>query len=199
MGGMANQITSLTIVYSTVDSGASQIKHQSSVSLAFIHGIHRWQGTNNAENVSIWWRHHDINFTGDAESTYMGVYRKNERAPPDNHHTNIIIMTRDEGHGVSHHRHLDYFSQSPVQANSKETSITVSLWDGNPRLDSPHKIWKIFYVIHVVTIFDRTCILIWYQNGRRCLYGLSNTPNTLIMMYIDINYWNAAKVWACQK
>ena len=39
---MASQITSLTIVYSIVYSGADQRKHQSSVSLAFVRGIHRW-------------------------------------------------------------------------------------------------------------------------------------------------------------
>ena len=38
---MASQITSLTIVYSTVYSGADQRKHQRSVSLAFVRGIHR--------------------------------------------------------------------------------------------------------------------------------------------------------------
>ena len=41
MGGMASQITSLTIVYSTVYSGADQRKHQSSASLAFVCGIRR--------------------------------------------------------------------------------------------------------------------------------------------------------------
>ena len=39
---MASQITSLTIVYSTVHSGADHRKHQSSASLAFVQGIHRW-------------------------------------------------------------------------------------------------------------------------------------------------------------
>ena len=38
---MANQTTSLTIVYPAVYSGAYQIKHQSSASLAFVRGIHR--------------------------------------------------------------------------------------------------------------------------------------------------------------
>ena len=42
MGAMAFQITSLAIVYSTVYSGADQRKHQSSTSLAFVRGIHRW-------------------------------------------------------------------------------------------------------------------------------------------------------------
>ena len=41
MGTIASQITSLTIVYSTFDSDADQRKHQSSVSLAFVRGIHR--------------------------------------------------------------------------------------------------------------------------------------------------------------
>ena len=42
MDAMASQITSLTIVYSTVYSGADQRKHQSSASLAFVRAIHRW-------------------------------------------------------------------------------------------------------------------------------------------------------------
>ena len=40
-------------------------KHQSSASLAFVWGIHRWpvnsphkKRASNAENISIWWRHH---------------------------------------------------------------------------------------------------------------------------------------------
>ena len=41
MGAVASQITSLTIVYSTVYSDADQRKHQSSASLAFVRGIHR--------------------------------------------------------------------------------------------------------------------------------------------------------------
>ena len=42
MSAMASQITSLTIVYSTVYSGADQSIHQNSASLAFVRGIHRW-------------------------------------------------------------------------------------------------------------------------------------------------------------
>ena len=57
MGSIASLITSLTIVYSIVYSDAYQRKHQSSASLAFAFPA---QMANNAENVSIWWRHHDI-------------------------------------------------------------------------------------------------------------------------------------------
>ena len=65
MGAMASQITSLTIVCSTVCQGADERKYQSSVSLAFVRGIHRgpWnsptQRDRNAENVSIWRHHHE--------------------------------------------------------------------------------------------------------------------------------------------
>ena len=41
MTTVASQITSLTVVYSIVYSGAEQRKHQSSASLAFVRGIHR--------------------------------------------------------------------------------------------------------------------------------------------------------------
>ena len=42
MGTVASQITSLTIVYSTVYSGADQRKHERSASLAFVRGIYWW-------------------------------------------------------------------------------------------------------------------------------------------------------------
>ena len=41
MGVIASQVTSLTIIYSTVYSDADQRKNQSSASLAFVQGIHR--------------------------------------------------------------------------------------------------------------------------------------------------------------
>ena len=41
MGTIASQITSLTIVYSAVYSGADQSKRQSSASLAFVWETHR--------------------------------------------------------------------------------------------------------------------------------------------------------------
>ena len=55
MGAMASQITSLTIVYSTVYS--SLCAGNSPVTDKFLA-----QMASNAENVSIWWRHHDFYF-----------------------------------------------------------------------------------------------------------------------------------------
>ena len=65
MNVMSSQITSLAIVYSTVYSDVDQRKHQSSASLTFVQGIHRWPVNSphkwpvTRKNVSIWWRHHD--------------------------------------------------------------------------------------------------------------------------------------------
>ena len=65
MSGIASQITSLTIVFSTLYLDTDQGKHQSSASLAFCAGNSPEAGefpaqmASNAENVSIWWRHHD--------------------------------------------------------------------------------------------------------------------------------------------
>ena len=57
MGAIASHITSL---YSTVYSDADERKHQSSASLAFVRGTGEFpaQMASNAEDVSIWWRHH---------------------------------------------------------------------------------------------------------------------------------------------
>ena len=51
MGAMASQVTSLTIVYSTVYSGSDQRKYHSA-SLAFVRGIHRWPVNSPHKNVS---------------------------------------------------------------------------------------------------------------------------------------------------
>ena len=54
LSAKTSQITSVSIVCSTVRSGTVQRKHQSFALLAFVRGIHRWP-----ETVSIWWRHHE--------------------------------------------------------------------------------------------------------------------------------------------
>ena len=60
MAVMASKITSLAI-YSTVYSYVDQRKHQSSASLVFVRGLHRWPVNSPHKwpvNVSIWWCHH---------------------------------------------------------------------------------------------------------------------------------------------
>ena len=69
MGGIVSQITSLTIVYSTVYSDAHQRKHQSVTGLFVGNtpetGEFPAQMASNAEDISIWWRHYDIDDLAD--------------------------------------------------------------------------------------------------------------------------------------
>ena len=69
---MASQITSVSIVYSTICSGADPRKYQRSGSLAFVKGIHWWSVDSPHKGpvtpVSIWWRHHDVLNTHTAPS-----------------------------------------------------------------------------------------------------------------------------------
>ena len=63
-GAVACQITSLTIVYSTVCLSADQRKHYSSASVAFagnspVTGEFSAQTASYAESVFIWWYHHE--------------------------------------------------------------------------------------------------------------------------------------------
>ena len=71
MGAIASQITSLTIVYSTIYSGADQSKHQKLRITGLCVGNSPGTGefpvqmASYAENVSIWWRHYakDVNLS----------------------------------------------------------------------------------------------------------------------------------------
>ena len=64
MGAMTSQITRLTIVYSTVHSGADSKKTSNlrvtgfCVGNSAVTGEFPAQMASNAENVSIWWRQH---------------------------------------------------------------------------------------------------------------------------------------------
>ena len=55
---MGSQITSLTIVYSTVYSGADGKTHQSSASMAFVRGIHWWP-VNSLHKGPVMWKMFD--------------------------------------------------------------------------------------------------------------------------------------------
>ena len=69
MSALASSITSVSIVCSTAYSGADQRTHQSSASLAFVRGIHRWPShyLNQCWNIVNWtianklqWNFHQI-------------------------------------------------------------------------------------------------------------------------------------------
>ena len=64
MSAMASQSPASRLFAQRFSQGADKRKHQSSASVAFVRGIHRWSVNSphkwpiNAENVSIWWRNH---------------------------------------------------------------------------------------------------------------------------------------------
>ena len=74
MSTMVSQITSVSVVYPTVCSGADRRKHQSSASP--VTGDFPAQRVSNADNVSIWWRHHEYK---DMEAQYAKDAKFNKK------------------------------------------------------------------------------------------------------------------------
>ena len=89
MSAMASQITNLTIVYSSVYSGADRRKHQSSASLAFVRGIHRWPVNSPHKGPVtrkmfpfdhvklLYYKHRDSNYKDDPAFRSLNVYNGN--------------------------------------------------------------------------------------------------------------------------
>ena len=99
MSTMASQITSLTIVYSTVYSGADERKHQRSALLALVWRIFPAQRASNAENVPNWWRHHVC---------FVVVSRMS-------HETTLKIKLRSHMRGaVAERRRVDFDIPAPL-------------------------------------------------------------------------------------
>ena len=132
MGAMASQITGVSIVYSSVGSGANQRKHESSASLAFVKGIHRWipaQKASNTEKVFIWWRHHARYFPR------LSLAR--DEGPPLYHRTRCYLITKtlisDKNRVIWHvhihpnmkHTQTTYFSTGGSNCLNTETIINV--------------------------------------------------------------------------
>ena len=81
MSAISSQITSLTIVYSTFMQSQIKEKNQSSMSLAFVRGIHLWSVISRTKGqlrgfLSIWWRHHACLFDYGSASIYMYFFKR---------------------------------------------------------------------------------------------------------------------------
>ena len=97
MTTVASQITSPTIVYSIVYSGADQRKHQSSAPLAFC-----------AENVFIWWCHHV-----EDDSSHSGGFTQQK--------------ARNEGFGGFNEPEQDFKQNSRVAGELRRRNATVTV------------------------------------------------------------------------
>ena len=124
MSAMASQITNLTIVCSTVYSAADQRKHQSSASLAFVWGIHRWpvnsphKGLVTCKNVSISCCH---------QATWLHDY-----SPGGKTTKRKISRSRETAKlGCKFHVILIYDRHTPAKFNSDRTSLEPHLVASN--------------------------------------------------------------------
>ena len=92
MSAMASQNSSISTVLA-VCSVAHQRNHQSSASLAFVRGIHRWpvdsphKGPVTRKIFPIWWRHHD-----QVISLYHGICRVCNNIPQRSQEVGRIHM-----------------------------------------------------------------------------------------------------------
>ena len=152
MGAIASQITSLTIGYLTVYSGADHRKHQSPASLAFVLGIHRWpvNSLHNwpaTENISIWWRHHDQPLPW-----WPTIYPKPIRRNAKLFLTVLQLCDREQRHAFgmlikSHHYHyqlayVQKFTEQSIQCHFWVITLTQfapkTNPDGNAKKNRPN-------------------------------------------------------------
>ena len=100
MSSMASQITSASIVCSTVCSGAGQRKHQSSAWLAFVRGIQRWP-MNSPHKESV---------TPDSKAIWGPMGPTWVLSAPDGPHVGPMNLAIRDAVNVSiWWRHYDYF------------------------------------------------------------------------------------------
>ena len=95
MSAMASQITRRTIVYSSVYSGADKRKHQKLRITGLcegnspVTGEFPTQRASDAENISIWWRHHGSNPFYRQNREYSDVFSDLELMMPWQHAISI--------------------------------------------------------------------------------------------------------------
>ena len=164
MGAMASKITSLTIVYSTVYSGTDHRKRQSSASLAFVRGIHRRsvnefpaQTASNAENVSIWWRHHVLLLMWhQTNSPYVAMNHLQKQVHLDTVQSAMPGDWTDMGW-------ITTGSTSTTQApNRKKTNVFTPQSKCNAKCDYPAIPYSefvfIWYILKSFTIYNNTVL-----------------------------------------
>ena len=100
MSVMASQITSLTIVYSTVYAGADKKKTSKlrvtglCVGNSPVTCIFPAQTASNAENVSIWWRHHVYQHVPSANRKINQCDINHSNLTTGSFQTDILIRTQ---------------------------------------------------------------------------------------------------------
>ena len=108
MTTVASQITSLTIVYSIIYSFADQKTSKLRfpglcVGNAPGTGEFPAQMASNAENVFIWWRHHDYTFLHFAPKYFMSVFLAGKQLPRGSYVTKSSqdYTNREQGNSIA--------------------------------------------------------------------------------------------------
>ena len=96
MGTIASQITSLTIINSTVCSDADKEnikapRHWLCAGNSLVTGEFPTQMASNEENVAIWWRHHVITRSQQCLSFLVGLLNYSDVTWASCRHTNVLI------------------------------------------------------------------------------------------------------------
>ena len=140
MRTVAYQITSLTIAYSTVYSGAAKKYHQSCASLTFVRRIQLWpvsslhKKASDAKNVSIWWHHHSSR-----KDAPLCIYRVSFYAiRPEQNGRNFADSIPSAFSWIKWAHCCQYFTEvcqkGSDDSNSELVKVIVWYWKGdNPR------------------------------------------------------------------
>ena len=178
MSAMASQIISLAIVNSAVYSGADQRKHQRSASLAFCKGIppvtaeFPAQRASDAENVSIRWRHHDIDHwdPGPLSQTMFPRYNNVIMGSMASQITSLAVVYPAVYSGADQRRHQSSASLAFVRS--------IHRW----LMNSPHK-WR---VTRKMFPFDDVIMFCSHPCCRQVNYRYENVQMVRQMCYHDM-------------
>ena len=119
MSLMASQITSLTIVYSTVYSGTDQRKHQSPASLAFVWRIHR-APVNSPHKWPV--TRKMLPF----DDVIMGIHTTvSHIIDTSNKHKNAFALTSLTSDGTAKHPHM-FFKDSGANGCATDNGLSAS-------------------------------------------------------------------------
>ena len=132
LSAVASQISSLMIVCWTIYSDAEQRKHQSSVSLAFVRGIHR-----SPVNSPHKWPVTRKMFPFDDIIMVLSKLSPKWRPP---HYTTLIRRGMNFWVGVIHKRPCHYILQSPshgIIVTHDPTKLAIVSLNATPTLHSP--------------------------------------------------------------
>ena len=142
MCAIASQITSLTIVYSTVYSGSRSKKTSKPRFTGLCEGNSPGtdefpaQMANNAENISIWWRHHAV-----FQVWRFSFYKDKTVVRPSYHYNENSYTAKtiylywfhyNDVRGIPNHRQLDYNLLNSlfglIAKKTRKLRIIDSLW-----------------------------------------------------------------------